>query len=401
MLKKNIFWKILSGPLLALLTLSLLFAAAEILSRIFLEKPMSVSLVSEPDETGEAFQPRDSVTDSRPDPLYLYTPEGIRLRPDMNLLIRRHSHSKKTIMIRTNSLGFRHSELGEKEKGEKRVLVLGDSITFGDYLSREDTYPYRIEAYLRQHWPDPAEAEKIHVINAGVGAIGLKTELAILLDTGLKADPDVVVVGLYLNDASESIHLNLVQFPGIFARSWFLNFVAQRLGLLPQRFQFKEKERDSAVELKKFREENEIAEKACQGLSIPCFNAEIAQAFWDWGYAWSGPAQSEIEEVLTVMKKVTEERGIELVVVALPVLFQVYGEFYRDDPQKKFGEIAERLKIPYLDLLPALRENRGGGDARFLYYDHCHMTPKGNEIAGREIARLLMQSEALKRTFGR
>ena len=65
-----------------------------------------------------------------------------------------------------NSLGFRDVEhAAEKPEGVFRILVLGDSFTYGAGVAFEETYPRRLEAMLNgRRGPHP----KVEVINAGV-----------------------------------------------------------------------------------------------------------------------------------------------------------------------------------------------------------------------------------------
>jgi hypothetical protein len=62
--------------------------------------------------------------------------------------IRNHTISGLDVAIETNAYGFRGPELGAPEPGRTRVLVLGDSITWGDYLPVEEVYVARAEAHL-------------------------------------------------------------------------------------------------------------------------------------------------------------------------------------------------------------------------------------------------------------
>ena len=57
------------------------------------------------------------------------------------------------IKIKINSLGFRDSEISaNKKSNEMRILVLGDSITWGDYLQANEVYVELIEHYLNEEY---------------------------------------------------------------------------------------------------------------------------------------------------------------------------------------------------------------------------------------------------------
>jgi GDSL-like Lipase/Acylhydrolase family len=95
-----------------------------------------------------------------------------------------------------NSWGFRDVERKiRKAPGVHRILVLGDSFTFGAGVKyKEDLYPSLLERKLNgtQRW---------EVINSGVKGFSTAQELDYFLDKGLALRPDLVIVGHVLNDA--------------------------------------------------------------------------------------------------------------------------------------------------------------------------------------------------------
>ena len=77
--------------------------------------------------------------------------------------------------------------------GEPRIVVLGDSLTAGFGLAREDAFPARLEAALR------AEGHAWQVIDAGVSGDTSAGGLA-RLDWVLADRPEIVIVELGAND---------------------------------------------------------------------------------------------------------------------------------------------------------------------------------------------------------
>ena len=102
------------------------------------------------------------------------------------------------VPVRINNLGFRDPRNYELQKapGTFRILVLGDSVTFGHGAVYETTYPYLLEARLEAWRPDV----KWEVWNLGVPGYNTGQELAYLRDVGARYDPDLVIVGFYEND---------------------------------------------------------------------------------------------------------------------------------------------------------------------------------------------------------
>ena len=57
------------------------------------------------------------------------------------------------------------------------------------------------------------------------------------------------------------------------------------------------------------------------------------------------------------------------------------------------------LGLPYLDLLPPLRD-KFARDGHDIYYDHCHYNPEGDEFIGRLIADSLTRESRRLQSIG-
>jgi len=94
--------------------------------------------------------------------------------------------------LNTNSKGLRGEaeHMYGKHPDKLRILIVGDSYTFGDDVSDNETYPY----YLQQMFP---HAE---VINMGVHGYGHDQMLIFLKEEGIKYKPDIIVLGFVYLD---------------------------------------------------------------------------------------------------------------------------------------------------------------------------------------------------------
>lgn len=106
------------------------------------------------------------------------------------------------VPVRTNSLGFRDRRdyTLAKPPGVFRILVLGDSVTFGHGTLDDTTYPYLLEQELRRWRPEV----NWEVWNLGVPGYNTAQELQYLLEIGPRASPDLVIVGFYPNDFTDN-----------------------------------------------------------------------------------------------------------------------------------------------------------------------------------------------------
>lgn len=96
-----------------------------------------------------------------------------------------------------NSHGLRDVERPwDKPAGLKRIVVLGDSFTFGMKVEAEASYPKALEKMLNEK----GDRRRYDVINAGVVAYSLCQERKWLELRGWRYEPDLVVVGFFGDD---------------------------------------------------------------------------------------------------------------------------------------------------------------------------------------------------------
>lgn len=97
--------------------------------------------------------------------------------------------------VTVNSFGFRDREyVPENPDGLYRIVVIGDSITFGNFLPVEETFPERLEQSFREH------GVGAEVLNLGVSGYNTIQEVAFLEEVGLQFHPDEVILGYCMND---------------------------------------------------------------------------------------------------------------------------------------------------------------------------------------------------------
>jgi hypothetical protein len=163
----------LAGRLLLLGT-SLLFCAAAVgLAEAGLRLFTPASLADAP-----ALQP------------YVHSPAyGWTLRPGFA------GKTRDGRLVRVNARGFRGPEPAAPAPGRRRVLLLGDSITFGTGVDEAETFAERLGAV------SPA----LLGVNLGVSGYGTDQELLLLEREGFAFRPDAVVLNVCVgNDAFDN-----------------------------------------------------------------------------------------------------------------------------------------------------------------------------------------------------
>lgn len=140
----------------------------------------------------------------------------------------------------TNSRGLRDKEYTlNKPNGVRRLVVIGDSYTWGFGVNDSEIYTEQLESIL----------PNTEVINLGVTAYSIWQEILYLKREGLQYNPDIVILGLCMNDivwgtgrskisdgeqktaSKKSTTVNIVEFfkKNILYKSSLYQFIIDRL----------------------------------------------------------------------------------------------------------------------------------------------------------------------------
>ncbi len=106
--------------------------------------------------------------------------------------------------IRIEDSHFSHYFLNvsfRKDPGVFRIVVLGDSFTFGTGMENgtsiyTKSYPRQLQALLKENFDD----YNYEIFNYGLGGMSTLDEYYILEMLALKANPDLVIIGITTND---------------------------------------------------------------------------------------------------------------------------------------------------------------------------------------------------------
>ena len=131
------------------------------------------------------------------------------------------------IWIRTNNFGMRDSAPIPRDKdGTFRVVVLGDSFTFGWRVAGNSSYPEVLEQRLNAE----ETGKRFDVLNLGVCSYNTRDEALVLEHKGLEWQPDLVILGYVLNDPeTEPVQplTSYFQEPAVWQRSNLARLIAK------------------------------------------------------------------------------------------------------------------------------------------------------------------------------
>jgi lysophospholipase L1-like esterase len=96
--------------------------------------------------------------------------------------------------VAISSAGLRDREFSVSKTGNFRIAVLGDSITFGNFLPVQSVFPKQLENFLNHG------GSGFEVLNFGVGGYDVINYLGALKAHVLMYQPDLVIIGYCVND---------------------------------------------------------------------------------------------------------------------------------------------------------------------------------------------------------
>ncbi len=114
--------------------------------------------------------------------------------PDYSI-VSTHPDTGQKLYSYTNSQGWRDVDHNfEKPQGVIRILVVGDSVTFGRGVPVDKLYSRVLEQLLKQ------SGYNAEVISMGYGGWGTDQELEALINEGVRYSPDIVISQFTSND---------------------------------------------------------------------------------------------------------------------------------------------------------------------------------------------------------
>jgi len=296
------------------------------------------------------------------------------------------------VEVRLNSAGYRQPEFAPEKAAQTRIVAIGDSFTFGHGVEGEQAYPRRLETELASR----TEAA-VEVINAGVPGRWVDEYYLELEERSLALAPDLVLVGLYIKNDLDGRDAESHLWPRV-----------DEQGLPLQ------------VRVPELRVDDGFLSRADRKLRwrLPVVrDSHVAQLFFDGLRAAGGlfkiyypknhlmyapvyadrtqEALAKVRLLLVAMARSTREAGARFAVLLIPAREQVLPDRYPapdgldyDRPQQVVGEMLRAEGIPYLDLLPALRDR--AGDTPLYFEADTHWTVAGHVLAARLIADYLI-----------
>ncbi len=368
--------------LLFFLGLAVAFTLLEILSRIFwarlseLENVSSISFVTSDDHV------------KRNPPQFFWPGQTGNIR-------------EFSVETSRNSLGFHDAEhTFQKPEGTFRIIILGDSFTEAIQVALEKTFPKIIEEELNRREDFPVE-----VISLGRSGAGTKKSLEILMETGLRFHPDLILMQFLSNDLIDnSPQLQKEKKDQEERRKKYIPELREAyyrfLWIKSSRF-------NQLVALKLAR--------LYQGLQVSKFSSKDKYGFIhistlifaeEYSYLWERPWRRTQKFILQT-KELSKDNNAEFVLISFPGMWRV-GSLNEMDRRMKtvsreaqnyhwdfnktdriLREFCQKKGILFLSLLPEFRESFRKSHRRLHFAFDMHMNEHGHRVAADAILKYL------------
>jgi|GEM_PF-6990630 len=281
--------------------------------------------------------------------------------------------------MRINSKGLRGKEYDyEKAPGTKRIIILGDSYTFGLGVNEDETFSAKLSELFQK------SGAKTDVINMGVNGYGTDQEYLLLSEEGIKYSPDAAVCMFFVGNDIQNNNSSLQygkQKP---------YFTIESGELVLRNYPVPEVKEASPVE------KEPVSVTGVQSEPRGRINIPLKAFFQNHSYAYIflrlrynfllyklgirktedspvlGNGSTLTEAIFLKMREFCDAHSIKLLVVLIPTQGQIIG-IEKNGVQRHFIEYARKNNINYLDLLGPMKGRR---DLHFVIDSHANV--KGN-----------------------
>ena len=279
---------------------------------------------------------------------------------------------KPEFHVRINSLGYRGPEFPtEKPRGEFRIVLLGDSFTFGDYVNDDESLPAYLERALG------AACGAVRVVNAGIMNTTIDTH-ARMAERAMRLNPDMIILAFYENDIDD------LKNPmwNAFARNREAKSRFPMAVLYPV-----------------------LRNTATWNLALAVRSRrQMRRAF---GQAAAGtPAVATIDpqtralraayaDSLARLAEGLRKASVPFIFVAYPAVEEISGAKKEPNTQEMLA-VAEEAGIPVVDIAPRFSASGLGVNGLYLLPLDAHPRPIGHALAADTVARALTSMPPLQ-----
>ena len=283
----------------------------------------------------------------------------LKIRAEDAEMAHRHRPNSQAFLmgvdVKINALVFRDREISvQKSAGTFRILALGDSTTFGWGVPFGQTYAKILEKSLNENPPSPKWSQ-YEVINTGIGNYNTAQEVALFKERGLPLNPDLVIIGWYINDAEPTPKPsdNWLMYHS-YAAVWIASNCDSLLRNVGARVTYKD--------------------------------------YYNGLYEASQPGWLKSQAAFGELAALCRQRKIPLHIVLIPELHTLAGNYEFKHLDDLIRDVGKKNDVPVLDLIDAFP---AGGDPKQFWASPEDDHPNGaaNVLMGDKISETLRKEQ--------
>jgi hypothetical protein len=281
--------------------------------------------------------------------MWKYAVQLKREVPNPNLRFTHQPNGHAFLMgqdVSINSQGLRDYEYPlQKPPGVYRILMLGDSTTFGWGVSLNDTTAKILERELNsQNIPGYSRFE---VLNSGVGNYDTVQEVTYYKTRGRDFHPDLVVLGYFINDPEPVPSQKNIP---LIDRSYLVAYVTNRF----------------------------------DGVLRRLGTRPDWKAYYAGLYQENLPGFQACRAALLDLAESTRQDNTKLVVALIPELHQINNNYPFTSAHQKIKNILAPEQVPVIDLIDGLR-NHGPEETLWVTSLDDHPNGKANTLIAAQL----------------
>jgi lysophospholipase L1-like esterase len=253
------------------------------------------------------------------------------------------------VPVSINSMGLRDKEYPvAKPTDSHRIIMLGDSLTFGWGVKAEDTPSKLLEARLNLQVGD----RRFEVINTGVGNYNSSMEVNAFVRNWSALKPDLVILNYFINDAEPT----------------------------PRR------------------RENSLLERSAAAVYIASGIDKLKRQYFggsDWRNYYSGLYSDDAQawamnkQAIIDLIAYCKNNNIRIMIINYPELHQL-NPYPLEQATATIKSIAHSANVPFVDLLTSVKDFVP--ETLWVSPTDAHPDKKANEAFAAEIARAITVS---------
>jgi len=285
------------------------------------------------------------------------------------------SKEHKDILYCINSDGFRDRDFSiNKPQDTIRIVMLGDSFTFGDGLPIEHTIAKQLECILNEN----NKNNQYEVMNFGISGYNTMSEVIFFEQKALKYKPDIVFIMYFLNDPDKTT----------------INFSLGNYGLevclfLKDYFSGKIIDKKLILQVKNFLG-SKLVEKKLK--AIHDNNSDLNTYYHfihNIPFYWD-----DVKDSFKKLRKLCDKNNIKTTIAVIPELnVSSLSEYDYADIHSLVLNEASTNGFNTIDILPFF-ENLDINSLKLSKFDH-HTSAFGNRIIAYSIASLILKTKLM------